>query len=174
MSVSLLSSGRLPTDKVTRYPVAWLLAITLLLFMKPLSAQELSYKKYGVKEALPGLVIYHSLQDKHGYIWFATNRGVSRFDGKFFKTYSKEDGLPDNEILKLYLDKNDNIWFISFPGIASVLYKDTIRQINCKGVFYVMEDPVDGLIYLLGKQIINGKISMGYYRSLNNPGKWQF
>ena len=36
-------------------------------------------------------------------MWFATETGVSRFDGVHFKNFTTEDGLPDNEIIGLFL-----------------------------------------------------------------------
>ena len=36
-------------------------------------------------------------------MWFATENGLSRFDGKNFKTFTTKDGLPDNEILKIFI-----------------------------------------------------------------------
>jgi ligand-binding sensor domain-containing protein/two-component sensor histidine kinase len=173
MLVSLSLRCSVAGNKWTGMSPVWSLLLVIFVFVKPLCAQELSYKKYGVKEGLPSLVVYHSMQDKNGFIWFATNRGVSRFDGKVFKNFSKEDGLPDNEILKLHVDKHNNVWFISFLGIPSVLYNDSIRQINCKGVFYIVEDLVDDSILLLSKQTNNNE-SLGYYKSLNRPGNWHF
>src|SRR5690349_6843769 len=63
--------------------------------------QELAYRQYTVKDGLPGSIVYQSLQDRNGFIWFATNQGVSRFDGRTFRNFSGEDGLPDNDIVKL-------------------------------------------------------------------------
>jgi ligand-binding sensor domain-containing protein len=142
-----------------------------------LSAQELSFKQYGPKEGLPGTVIYHCIQDKNGLIWFATNRGVSRFDGKNFKTFSKEDGLPDNEIIKLHCDKYNNIWFISFLGVPSVYHNDTIRRIDCIRTFFISENYADDSIHLICRQYRNagkGEHVMTYYRSVNRSGKWKF
>lgn len=167
-----------PHANLSRGTVAWLsvarLLLPALLLVSSLRAQEFSYKKYGVKDGLPGSVVYHCVQDKKGFIWFATNRGVSRFDGKVFTNFTKDDGLPDNEILKLYIDKHDNIWFISFLGTPSVFYNGRIHTLNCKGVFYVVEDAVTDSIFLLANHSDDGLESLGYYQTLNIPGKWQF
>lgn len=34
------------------------------------------------------------LQDSDGYMWIGTYGGLSRFNGRDFKTYTSEDGLP--------------------------------------------------------------------------------
>ena len=100
-----------------------LLLLLLILTGITCHAQELAYRQYTVKDGLPGSIVYQCLQDRNGFIWFATNQGVSRFDGRTFRNFSKEDGLPDNDIVKLYLDKFNNIWFISLLGIPSVFYR---------------------------------------------------
>ena len=137
------------------------------------TCQQLSYKLFTVKDGLPGSIVYHSLQDKNGFMWFATNQGVSRFDGRTFRNYTREDGLPDNEILKLYLDKYNNIWFLSFIGEPAVLYKDSIiRFDNCRGVRSIEEDLIKDSIIFLMVDASGGQ--SGYYESADQPGHWKF
>lgn len=137
--------------------------------------QELSYKQFTVKDGLPGSVVYQTLQDRSGFIWFATNQGVSRFDGRTFTNYFKEDGLPDNEIIKLYLDKFNNIWFISFTGIPAVFHKGAIiRFDSCRNVKAICEDPLTDSVVMISDSFNGNKTCWGYYQSLNISGKWQF
>src|SRR5690349_11441764 len=84
------------------------------------TAQQFSFKQYTVKDGLPSSTIYYALQDRNGFMWFASNQGVSRFDGHTFRNFTKEDGLPDNEIIKMYLDKHNNVWFISMLGVPAL------------------------------------------------------
>ncbi|HWB94987.1 MAG TPA: two-component regulator propeller domain-containing protein, partial [Puia sp.] len=136
-------------------------------------AQELAYRQFTVKDGLPGSIVYHCLQDRKGFIWFATNQGVSRFDGRTFRTFTKKDGLPDNDILQIYLDRFDNVWFISFIGIPSVMHNDSIiRFDNCPGVNAISEDRQTDSILLIAD--IRSTDQAGYYRSLDSPGCWKF
>ena len=150
-----------------------LLLLLLILTGITCHAQELAYRQYTVKDGLPGSIVYQCLQDRNGFIWFATNQGVSRFDGRTFRNFSKEDGLPDNDIVKLYLDKFNNIWFISLLGIPSVFYHDSIHRLdNCGNVKAVCEDGLSDSIQMLAG---NSSMSLyGYYRSADKPGKWDF
>lgn len=43
-------------------------------------------------------------QDSTGFIWFGTDRGLSRYDGRDFVNYTQSDGLPDLFITCLYPD----------------------------------------------------------------------
>lgn len=77
------------------------------------TAKELVYKNYTVKDGLPSNEVYDVLQDDAGYIWFATDRGVSRFDGNQFENFSSKNGLIDNVVFQFYKDEKGNIWFIT-------------------------------------------------------------
>ena len=65
---------------------------------------------------LPSNTIYDIIQDDDGFMWFATDYGVSIFDGLTFKNYSVKDGLPGNEILFFYKDSKNRIWLSAFNG----------------------------------------------------------
>ena len=82
-------------------------------------AQNSVYKQYHTEDGLPSMEVYDIIQDSKGYIWVATVKGVSRFDGNTFENFTVENGLPDNEILFLREDKKGRIWFISFTGPLS-------------------------------------------------------
>jgi ligand-binding sensor domain-containing protein len=62
------------------------------------------------------------MQDQKGFLWVATENGVSRFDGNVFHNYSLKDGLADNEIFKICEDKTGRIWFMGFTGKLSIFH----------------------------------------------------
>ncbi len=64
------------------------------------------------------------MQDSKGYIWFCTEAGVNRFDGRRFETFTIADGLADNENFKCFEDSKGRIWFASYNGRLSY-FKDT-------------------------------------------------
>jgi ligand-binding sensor domain-containing protein/two-component sensor histidine kinase len=52
------------------------------------------------------------VQDSTGYLWVATNKGLNRFDGRFFSNYylgTADLSLPDNMIKSLHLQGNEII-----------------------------------------------------------------
>ncbi|WP_315825045.1 hypothetical protein [Paraflavitalea speifideaquila] len=49
-------------------------------------------------------------------MWFATEAGLSRFDGTHFKNFTTADGLPETEILKLYADHYGRVWIAPFKN----------------------------------------------------------
>lgn len=69
---------------------------------------------YTTKEGLASNSVYRTLLDKRGFLWIATDIGLSRFDGKIFRTYTTAQGLPDNEIVDLLLDSSGLVWAMPF------------------------------------------------------------
>lgn len=92
-----------------------------------LQAQHPVYRHYTVDDGLLSTEIYHITQDSKGYIWIATNMGVSRYDGKQFRNFDKQDGLPENTVFEIYEDSKRRVWFVSFPCQLSYFYNDTIH-----------------------------------------------
>lgn len=75
-----------------------------------LFAQELSYKNYSTHNGLPSNQVYNMFQDRNGYMWFATDRGMSRFNGYEFENFSVNSGLPSNTVLRFYPQKDGTVW----------------------------------------------------------------
>lgn len=98
------------------------------------------YKHFGVDEGLPSSEVYDIYQDKQGYIWFATDKGLSRFNGYEFENFTTKDGLPDNTILNFYPQKNGQVWCYGyqsqrlfyfdevFKGFKKYKYNDLLKQ----------------------------------------------
>src|ERR1043165_5145575 len=77
--------------------------------------QPVSYN-YTTSDGLPSSEMYDLIQDRQGFIWIATDRGVSRFDGYTFKNFTTNEGLIDNTVLSLAEDPLGRIWFHGISG----------------------------------------------------------
>jgi ligand-binding sensor domain-containing protein len=71
-----------------------LIACLLLALWSGAAAQQLPVKTYTVADGLAHDEVGAILQDSHGFLWFCTPEGLSRFDGYLFTTYGERDGLP--------------------------------------------------------------------------------
>ena len=80
------------------------------------SAQDLSYRQFTIEDGLPSNHVYDIHQDQDGFLWFATENGLSRYDGAQFTNYTIFDGLPDTEILLFYEDSKARIWLVPLNG----------------------------------------------------------
>ena len=88
--------------------------------------QEYNYTHYTVEDGLPSSEVYSTFQDSKGYIWFATDAGVSRFNGYEFKNFDVKDGLTDNTVFLIREDSKGRIWFGTFNRKLCYFYNDSI------------------------------------------------
>ena len=47
-----------------------------------------NFINYRVENGLPSSEVYDVVQDDHGYMWFATDRGLARFNGYDFTVFN--------------------------------------------------------------------------------------
>lgn len=106
----------------------FLLFTLLTSFFFPVFSQKLVLKNITSSNGLPSNACYDIIQDTKGYIWIASESGVSRFDGKDFRTYTTQNGLADNEIFKIVEDQKGRIWFLSYNGQLSYYYNGVIHH----------------------------------------------
>jgi|GEM_PF-954570 ligand-binding sensor domain-containing protein/two-component sensor histidine kinase len=161
-----------------------LLWLFLLLFFVPAQAQWRQRPllcHYTVREGLPSNVVYDVIQDKKGYVWFATDQGVSRFDGTAFRNFSSQDGLPDNEVFKLLEDGYGRIWLVSYNNAACYIEGEKVfnrdnsglcHRLEAEEMFYSdMARSPDGKFLMIGYHIIElGENSFEY--RLQNTNGW--
>lgn len=108
------------------HPLKLLAIILFILLSSDLFGQHPALRQYSVNDGLPSSEIYHIFQDSKGYIWLASNMGVSRFDGRSFKNFDVQNGLPENTVFEIYEDETGKVWFVSFPFQLSYFVKDSI------------------------------------------------
>ena len=64
-------------------------------------------------------LVYCSISDKWGNLWFGTGGGgASRYDGKSFTHFTIATGLANNVVNCMLEDRNGNIWFGTEAGIS--------------------------------------------------------
>ncbi len=86
----------------------------------PLSA--LIRTSWTVENGLPQNTVTGLLQSRDGYVWIATQEGLTRFDGVRFTTFNRESapGLPSNSITALMQDHVGRIWVGTNAGLATI------------------------------------------------------
>lgn len=80
---------------------------------------------YTVEEGLSSNWVHSVTEDKFGFVWAGTARGLNRFDGKNFKVYSVESENPDfrlknEEVYFLKGDDNGFMWSFSSTHIEII------------------------------------------------------
>ena len=98
----------------------------LLLGTTNLLAQTYYFDDYGVQEGLPSKV-YDLIQDNQGYIWLASESGITKFDGVNVRNYTSEDGLAEGGIKALLKDNKGYLWMGHKTGGISFFNGEEIK-----------------------------------------------
>jgi len=69
--------------------------------------------------SLPSDAVYSMNQDKNGNIWFGTNSGLSRYDGKSFFNFYEGDGLANTFIYSIVKDSTGRFWMSTNKGATA-------------------------------------------------------
>jgi hypothetical protein len=110
----------------------YIVFLSILLCSYTAFAQQPAYTYYSIREGLPSNDIYNCVEDKRGFLWIATENGVSKFDGKNFKNYATAQGLPDNDVLSVQMDSSGVIWVMPFQRTPAYYDEKSDRFINSK------------------------------------------
>jgi ligand-binding sensor domain-containing protein/signal transduction histidine kinase len=93
----------------------------------------LPMQNFNTEEGLAQGTVYGICEDRNGNLWLSTaGAGVSRYDGKSFKTFTTAQGLIHNFISIVYNDKSGNIWFVSGAGGISKYDGSTFTNYTTK------------------------------------------
>lgn len=98
--------------------IAWLLLLTQSIW-----AQH--YTNYSVGDGLPSPEVHYVHQDHKGFLWFCTDRGVSRYNGYEFENFTTNDGLTYNTVFKVFEDDNHDLLFTCHDGSISLFRNQT-------------------------------------------------
>lgn len=170
-----------------------LLVFIVLLISSAVSKGQI-YKYIGLEDGLNNQKIYHIQKDRRGYMWFLTQEGVDRYDGKHIKhyTFSDDSMKLDSRIALnwLYMDQEDVLWVIGQKGRIfrydsqhdkfelAYVHPELIRNkfqafldygyLDKKIIFgYVTKIQLPGIIFVLEQHNICQSLSMVQYLLLS-------
>ncbi len=95
-----------------------LVLAVLLVLPSAAAAERLPIRVYTTADGLAHNAVNKIVRDSRGFLWFATNDGLSRFDGYTFGNYSVEQGLPHRRVMDLLETKRGELWVATFGGLV--------------------------------------------------------
>ncbi len=105
--------------------------IALALLGSTLHAQSTLFRRLTVEHGLPSHYITTILQDSKGFMWFGTDAGLCRYDGRSFKLFKNipadTTSLASNSIWSLFEDGEANLWIGTYSGGLNKLDLKTER-----------------------------------------------
>jgi ligand-binding sensor domain-containing protein len=111
------------------------------------SYEEKDFTRYTKLDGLSNNHVLGIIQDSSGYIWIGTNKGLNRFDGKFFLNFfknSKNSPIPENSIYSLHVQNADEI--IGATNAGAFSFDPITRQYK----YFIV--PVDSIMFFWANQ----------------------
>ncbi len=96
--------------------------VVVMVLWQSVAAQSFQpyFRNIRLDNGLSHNVVNCVLEDRRGFLWFGTEDGLNRYDGKFFTVFRSEVagdfGLSGNIITDLYEDKNGVLWIATAEG----------------------------------------------------------
>ncbi len=121
-------------DKLFFLIIIW----ACLVFTTELSAQmiDMNFGHIMSDKGLSQNTIHSILQDKEGFLWFATEDGLDKYDGYEFTVYKNnphlKNTISDNFIWTIYEDREGTLWIGTNSGGLSRYNRDTEQFVNYK------------------------------------------
>ncbi|MDZ7933913.1 MAG: histidine kinase [Emticicia sp.] len=114
------------------------LVLLLSLQIQITFGQDFSYRSLDKTNGMPTNTVYDLLQDKRGFMWFGTDKGLYRYDGSEFRLFSnkKQDGKSLSNLME---DGSGRIWCQNFSGQFFYTEGDSLQfcqQLKPIGSFY--------------------------------------
>lgn len=100
--------------------------ITILCLVVWCCSFSQQYSNYTTKDGLPSNHVYTIVQDVYGFMWFLTDKGISKYDGDSFKNFTTKDGLPKNDIWEAFPTPDGKLWYISKSSSLGYIENDRV------------------------------------------------
>ncbi|KAA3617353.1 MAG: hybrid sensor histidine kinase/response regulator [Calditrichaeota bacterium] len=122
--------------------------ILLFSLISSLSAQNLQFENYKVSDGLPQSQVYDVLQDRDGFMWFATAAGLSRYDGLKFTNYDHHHvDIASDIIYCLEEDNLGNLWAGTIRGGIFRFNKNNPDKNNSFQSYFQSYDSTGNKVY---------------------------
>ena len=84
---------------------------------------QLPFTQLTPSDGLPSPEVYDVSEDRNGYLWFATDRGLSKYNGYEFTNYSTfNSNLSCNTVFKTRESPKGDFWFTCYDGTITIYH----------------------------------------------------
>ena len=108
----------MPHRGVTRLLQSVIAGGAVLIVSAQAAAQRLPITYYSTSDGLAHYAVNRIVRDSHGFLWFCTRDGLSRFDGREFVNWGVDDGLPVGDINDLLETPDGMLWLATVRGLV--------------------------------------------------------
>lgn len=101
--------------------------LSLLTCFSTIQAANQDEESFFTKSSVSNQHINSFSEDKFGYMWIATAKGLCRYNGyeyvHYYNVQGKKNSLPSDFITNLYLDKEKQLWITTDKGVCRYNYE---------------------------------------------------
>jgi len=95
---------------------------------------DVEFKRISTREGLSQTSVSSIVQDFRGFMWFGTEDGLNRYDGRSFRIYNNDfndaASLSYNNISAVFEDKQKNLWIGTLGGGLNKYIRDKDKFIH--------------------------------------------
>lgn len=126
----------------------------LLLLFQIHNLYSQSIRLLSIEDGISNNIVYDIIKDDKGFIWFATDNGLNRYNGysfkKFYHTATDSTSIASNVCRNLLKDKLGNLWVATKKGISLynpiketfINYRSQEKDLDIKELFLVDDDKI--------------------------------
>lgn len=103
-------------------------AVSLFLFAQAVWSQSPYFQHYYPLRKNDPIQVNALLQDRSGFLWIGTDKGLFQFDGTTYKLFTVSDSLGENYISALAQDSVGRIWAGHKNGQLSIVWKGAVTS----------------------------------------------
>lgn len=82
---------------------------------------SIAFTSLGIKDGLSQSSVFDIVQDQEGFLWFATEDGLNKYDGYRFTIYQNDldrpDSILDNWVKAVFVDREGRLWVGTRTGL---------------------------------------------------------
>ena len=104
-----------------------LLIIAFLMFLSVGAKDDYSYRMITMNDGLAANAVRNIVQDKYGYIWFGTDNGLCRYDGRRVLPLRITE-LGINQYISALLASNDGLYVGTAKGVFFINYNRQVFE----------------------------------------------
>ena len=93
-------------------------ALLVLALTSAAVCEQLPIHAYDTDDGLPSNDIHRIKRDSRGFLWFATNEGLARFNGYEFTNYGRENGLRRDAVFDILETRSGVYWAATSEGVV--------------------------------------------------------
>lgn len=97
-------------------------ALFIMLFLLSVLASQAQYiyRNYNTIDGMPSSTVYSCTQDSAGFLWFATDKGLCRFDGSDFLDFENSDYEEDNLTTTTVMMNGNQVIASNYGGFITI------------------------------------------------------